>query len=69
MIDLRIRIPDKLHRRLKNLVTHHGEQTHLIRCAIREYVEKEEERRKQNGEKTILHNTRVETSKDNQAVF
>lgn len=36
----RITLPDDLHARLKARATHHGHMTHMIRTAVREYLDR-----------------------------
>ena len=58
---IRVQITDSLHTRLKALSTHHGEFTHLIRRAIREYVTKEEHLHAQTREVPERTDTKVES--------
>ena len=39
---LRVQIQDKLHERLKALIDHHGDLSHHVRIAVREYVTRKE---------------------------
>jgi len=61
---IRVQITDTLHTRLKALTTHHGEFSHLIRRAIKDYVTlMETEAKNVERNTTLREGTRMETSK------
>lgn len=58
MKNLRIQLTDSLHQRLKNLCTHHGELSHLVRRAVRQLVTQMEEAK--HGKAESLPSTKLE---------
>jgi Fe-S cluster assembly iron-binding protein IscA len=58
---IRVQITDSMHTRLKALTSHHGEYTHMVRLAIREYVTKKEELNAKLRQEVKPPDTKVES--------